>query len=215
MLAPVLIPLMFKRQLSTKGGVLEYEVTGEYGPGTHAIDAAEIVEKAGRLGQQGLTLLSTSEPTVAFILDNMLTKRVEVNFVRTGATLDGKPVISPAAVPIEVTAGTWDKIIAAESDPRLDTASIELTGVPTEDGVGTTSVALTTTLEGFGVELDPRNTHVTVTFRIAERMGQKDVRLSVRVQAPPEWGLKEKGVWTTHALERKTDAEWRPTVKVS
>jgi len=202
----------FKRQLSSTGGVLEYEVSGQYGPGVHTIDAAEIVEKAGQLEKQGLTLLSTSRPTVEVVLDRLLTKTVKVRFVATGATLDGEPAIDPPEVDVRVTAGTWEKIVATTSDPRLETESTELGGVPTVDGAATKQVALTANLEGYPVELGPKTGQVTVAFRIAERMGEKELKLSVRVQSPPEWG--EKGVWTTHDLERKDEKEWWPTIKV-
>ena len=202
----------FGRQLSARDGVLEYEVTGEYGPGTHPIDAARIVRKAGLLEKQGLTLMSTSPETAEIILDKLSTRMVRVRFVPTGATLDGEPVILPPEVPVRVTAGTWKKIVAAQTDPRLDTVSTDLTGVSTENGVATKRVALTGNLAGFPVELDPKTDHVTVRFRIAERMSEKELKLSVRVQAPPEWG--EKGIWTTHTLQRKDEIEWWPTVTV-
>ena len=202
----------FKRQLSVKGGVLEYKISGDYTPGRHAIDAAEIVERAALLEQQGLALLSTSEPTVDVILDKLLTEMVKVNFVHTGPELVGQPVILPSEVPIRVTSGTWQQIVAAGGIPVLDTRSKDLAAEPTIDGAGTVQAALSAKIGQFHIV--PTVSDVTVKYKTADvKMETKQVKVSVRVLAPPEWSEKG-GVWTRLVLDRKDKIEWLPLITI-
>lgn len=200
----------FKRQLSAKGGVLEYDVSNDYGPGRHAVDVAEILERAALLEQQGLTLLSMSQPTVDVSLDKLVTRKVKVSFTHTGAKLVAQAVVSPPEVAVRAAAATWKRILAVQSSPVLNTVSTDLAGVPTQDGKGTVQVALASVIEGQAVE--PLVRAVTVTFTIDERKTTGEVRLSVQVLTSRRW--VEEDIWARYALKRKDETEWYPRITV-
>jgi hypothetical protein len=198
----------FKRDLTSHGAIVVYDVTEDYGPGEHTIATTKILRQGVGVERLGLTVTSVNEPTIRVRIDEVLERTLRVRMDYTGATLASPPEIEPAEVKVRVNATAWAKATAGGEEPVLSTRLLDLTNTPS--GLRTEKVALVGELAGTPVDLAVRD--VTVRYQIKERSGTDEILLPVYVQMRPEW--QEDGTWERYVLKRKDPAEWSPRVTV-
>jgi len=200
----------FAQVLSDAQNVLAFDVSKGLGQGKHEIRTDKLLAGHKSIAGTGLTVHSCTPEVIAIELDKLVKQTVKVKFRYTGATLAGPEEITPPQVTILVGEASWQAIKAKQADPVIHTVATDLTGAKTVAGVGTLKVALSQEIEGLVVK--PLVSTVEVKFRIAGLTVEKELRVHVRVLAPPEWS-ETGGIWTRYILVRKEEqTEWWPTI---
>jgi len=200
----------FAKTLSESLNGLALDVSKGRGQGKHSIRTDELLATHKSIADNSLTVRSCTPAVIDIELDKLVTQTVKVKFRYTGATLAEAEEITPGQVTILVGEASWRAIKAKQPDPVLTTVATDLKGIKTVAGVGTEKVALSQEIEGLTVK--PLVKTVTVKFRIAGLTTDKELRVHVRVLAPPEWS-EPAGIWARYILVRKDEqTEWWPTI---
>lgn len=211
----------FAQALRDGQSKLAFDVSKGLGPGKHTIRTDKLLTGHESIANSGLTVRSCTPEVIDIELDKLLKQTVKVKFSRSGATLAAEE-IEPAQVTILVREASWQAIKAKQADPVIETVATDLTVAKTASGVGVLKVPLGQEVELIvnlsqeieGIAVKPQVDTVKVKLKIAALIDSGEVRVRVRVLAPPKWS-EPGGVWTKRVFVRKdpSDDKWWPMIR--
>jgi hypothetical protein len=204
----------FQEQLDQKGGRIDYDVSGDYQPGTNSVSAEDVINQAEILSRLNLSMLSSAPSYINFTLDKRVTADAEVQFDYTGANLTQEPIVEPSRVKIRLAQMDLDALRKdlPEAQPLvLKTRQVNLAGAPA-GRPETQQVEVRLPATKFPAELEPKS--VSVTYQINQRTTTQKITVSVQVLCPASWA-GETGIWSDYMLVRQDPLEWKPEIEVT
>ncbi len=180
-----------------------WDVTRDHGPGQHSVNVREALNTDPQITERGLRVITAEPASVPIRLDSLVNETVPVELVVSGADLTEPPQAQPVGV--TVPRSLWEQI-AAKGPAVLKTKEVDLSGRPT--GPVEVTFEIFPEIAGVPVRLD-RNT-IKATIDIRQRTAKKNLVITVRVLAPPDWEDLR-----SYELVRKDELEWRPEIAVS
>jgi hypothetical protein len=192
-----------EQQLRVPGATVDYEVH----EGEGELDTRDLLNRAPRIYEEGLTVLSARPATIRVNLDRLVDlPGVPVALDYTGAIPTGQPKIEPAQVRVEVASADLPALKALPS-LRIKTAPVDLKKVKS----GEPFTANLSTRIG-EVDVRPHPSTVGVTVEIGQLTETEEVTVGVQVVVPPEW--IDDGTWRQYTLTRRDRHEWRVQIQV-
>jgi hypothetical protein len=204
----------FQEQLDQDGGRIEYDVGGDYPPGSNSVSVEDLVNESEILSRLNLSMLSSAPSSINFTLDKRVTTEAVVQFDYTGANLTQDPIVEPARVKLRLAQMDLDalrKDLGEDQPIVLKTRQVNLAPAPA-GRPETQQVEVRPPPAKFLVELDP--TRVAVTYQINQRTATQRVAVNVQAICPASWA-GETGIWSEYMLVRLDPLEWKPEIEVT
>jgi hypothetical protein len=199
----------FRRKLQEHPAIGPYDVSS-FPVGENAVKVSDVIDRMG--GQEaGLTVFSSSPPSIPIQLDTQITRRdVEVEFQPTGGTAAAY-TIDPAKLSIRVPEAQSVKLPAS---PKLKCVA-DLKTISTDKQV-TIKAEIVPIIGDVAVEpVDAKGLpvkFVNVTLQIAQHTSTQSFKVAVRVLTPVTWS---DDTWLQYSLVQKDPAEWLRDISVT
>jgi len=201
----------FRRELTDKGSVLTYDVSQSYGPGDIIVSAADLLSRAAKLKDMGISVKSVDPEAIAIKLDSLVRLAdVPVELDATNVNLETPPAAQK--VDVLVPDSLWQKVRPEiKNSPKLKTKPVDLGNLKPGKPVEVTAEILPF-IEGIRVKL-PVET-VVFTVEVRNPTETMDIPVSVQIIAPAAWAEPGNTTWQQYELVRQAAADWRPTLKI-
>jgi hypothetical protein len=193
-----------EHRLRMPDAAIPYQVS----EGDREISTRDVLNRSSLFQAEGLTALSASPRTLRVRLDTKIrVADIPVKFEYTGA-FPSEVTVEPQKMGLLVARTDWEKIKKAEPEPHLRTVTVELKAVQSDKPFSAQIIPRIGS-----VPVEPDQTTVTVTAKIAELTETKELTVEVQVVSPTAW--LEDGTWKEYVLRRQNVAEWRAKIQVS
>ena len=202
----------FRKDLSSKESTLFYDVSQEYSPGQGPVSAADLLEKAARLKQQGITIKSVKPEAIDLNLDKLLTKEdIPVKLNTTGASLQSDP--APGKVTIRVPETKWEEIKThlKGQKAKLETLPVDLSNRPLEE-----DIQIEAEINPFiqGIDVQPVQQKIAFTVRIISPLDTESIPVTVKILTPTDWARRDNTTWEEYVFVPNPALEWRLKLEI-